>query len=644
MDARRSEAPPHELGALSRELLEALPGGVVYVESDGAIAWVNAEAVTMLGLSFQELVQRYAADFEHDTVHEDGSPCCPDEYPVTRALTTGQAQKGKTVGVKRPNGTTLWAVFSALPVKDADTGEVKGALVTFLDISGRKRVEDELSRSRDLLRTAQKIANVGSWELDLATGRVHWTDQMYAIHGIAEDTFRGGNAHEAMRFVHPDDRSAVSAYTDRVMKDGVPEPAEYRIVRPDGSVRTIWGDGQVVQDDAGRPYKVIGAIQDVTERRALEDQLRQSQRMESIGRLAGGIAHDFNNLLQVILGNADIAMRDPTKQTALIEIKMAAQRAAELTRQLLAFGRRQPFAPADLDVDELIAELTPLLRRMLGERVRVETHGSGRQCSVSADRGQLEQVLINLCINARDAMPDGGQIAIRTHVVEPDERFRLRRPWATASRYVALDVTDGGAGMEPEVRARAFEPFFTTKDSGAGTGLGLAVVYGIVQQHRGEIELESAPGGGTAVHVYLPAAERAAKPASRAPEGLAPGGSETLLVVEDEVMVQKLVVNVLKGAGYRVLAATDGKEAIALFEREKDRIALVLVDMVMPGMSGRELERRARVLKPGLRVLYTTGYAADPAEIAEIGGDRVLYKPYDRNVLLREVRGMLDKS
>jgi CheY-like chemotaxis protein len=278
--------------------------------------------------------------------------------------------------------------------------------------------------------------------------------------------------------------------------------------------------------------------------------------------------------------------------------------------------------------------------------VRVEVQGSAVPTprSVSADRGQLEQVLINLCINARDAMPDGGRITIRTHVIEPDERFRLRRPWATAPRYVALDVTDCGLGMEPEVRARAFEPFFTTKESGAGTGLGLAVVYGIVQQHRGEIELESASGGGTAVHVYLPAAERAAKPASRAPEGLAPGGSETLLVVEDEVMVQKLVVNVLKGAGYRVLAATDGKEALALFERERDRIALVLVDMVMPGMSGRELERRARALKPGLRVLYTTGYAADPAEIAEIGGERVLYKPYDRNVLLREVRGVLDKN
>ena len=644
MDARRSEAPPHELGSLSRELLEALPGGVIYVESDGAIAWANAEASAMLGLSFQELTQRYAADFENDTVHEDGSPCSVAEYPVMQALATGEAQKGRTIGVKRPNGTTMWAVFSALPVKDAVTGEVKGALVTFLDITTRKRIEDELSRSRDLLRTAQKIANVGSWELDLASGLVHWTDQMYEIHGIADDSFRDGDAREAMRFVHPDDVSAVRAYTDKVMKDGLPVPAEYRIVRPDGSVRTIWGDGQVVHDDSGRPYKVIGAIQDVTERRVLEEQLRQSQRMESIGRLAGGIAHDFNNLLQVILGNADIAMRDPTKQTALIEIKMAAQRAAELTRQLLAFGRRQPFAPTDLDLNELVAELTPLLRRMLGERVRVDFQAGDELFAVSADRGQLEQVLINLCINARDAMPDGGQISIRTHTVEPDERFRIRRPWATAARYAALDVTDGGAGMEPEVRARAFEPFFTTKDAGAGTGLGLAVVYGIVQQHRGEIELESAPGGGTSVHVYLPAVDRTAKPSVRPPEGLAPGGSETLLVVEDEVMVQKLVVNVLKGAGYRVLAATDGKEALALFERDLPRIALVLVDMVMPGMSGRELERRARALRPDIRVLYTTGYASDPAEIAEIGGERVLYKPYDRNVLLREIRSMLDET
>jgi two-component system, cell cycle sensor histidine kinase and response regulator CckA len=251
-------------------------------------------------------------------------------------------------------------------------------------------------------------------------------------------------------------------------------------------------------------------------------------------------------------------------------------------------------------------------------------------------------VLINLCINARDAMPDGGQIAIRLHTVTPDERFRLRRPWATAARYAGLSVTDSGSGMEPEVRARAFEPFFTTKDAGAGTGLGLAVVYGIVQQHRGEIELESTPGGGTSVHVYLPALEHAPKTYARSPEVMAPGGSETLLVVEDEVMVQKLVVNVLKSAGYRVLAARDGQEALALFEREMDRISLVLVDMIMPGMSGRQLELRMHALRPKLAVLYTTGYASDPNEIAELGGERVLYKPYDRNVLLREIRGMLD--
>jgi PAS domain S-box-containing protein len=642
MDARRSEAPPIELGALGRDLMEALPGGAAYIESDGSIVWANAECLRLLGLSFEELTQRYVAEFGPATFNEDGSPCAIENYPVTRALVTGEPQAARTMGVRRADGSMLWAVFSALPVKDANNSEVKGAIVTFLDITERKRVEEELSRSRDLLRTAQKIANVGSWELDLASGIVHWTEQMYEIHGIPEHTFQDRQVRDALRFVHPDDAPAVSNYTDKVLKEGVPVPSEYRIVRPDGALRTIWSDGQVVCDDSGRPYKVIGAIQDVTERRALEDQLRQSQRMESIGRLAGGIAHDFNNLLQVILGNADIAVRDPTKQTALIEIKMAAQRAAELTRQLLAFGRRQPFAPTDLDLGELTAELTPLLRRMLGERVGVEFQRAAELAAVSADRGQIEQVLINLCINARDAMPEGGQIVIRMHTVICDERFRLRRPWANAARYVALSVTDGGSGMEPEVRARALEPFFTTKDAGAGTGLGLAVVYGIVQQHRGEIEIESTPGGGTSVHVYLPALEHPIKTFVRVPEVIAPGGSETLLVVEDEVMVQKLVVNVLKSAGYRVLAARDGKEALALFERQMDRISLVLVDMIMPGMSGRELEQRMHALRPKLAVLYTTGYASDPNEIAELGGERVLYKPYDRNVLLREIRTMLD--
>ena len=641
MDARRSEAPPIELGAFGRDLMEALPGGAVYVERDGSLPWANNEALRMLGLSFDELSRRYVNEFAPQTVYEDGSPCPPDQYPVSLALRTGEPQKPRTIGVRRGDGSTLWAVFSALPVKDAANGAVKGAIVTFLDITERKRVEEELKRSRDLLRTAQKITNVGSWELDLASGLVHWTEQMYEIHGIPEQAFQGG-PRDALRFVHPDDAPVIRTYTEKVLREGVPVPAEYRIVRPDGAVRTIWGDGQVMHDEGGRPNKVIGAIQDVTERRALEDQLRQSQRMESIGRLAGGIAHDFNNLLQVILGNADIALRDPTKQTALIEIKMAAQRAAELTRQLLAFGRRQTFTPADLDLNELISELTPLLRRMLGERVRVDFQNAPQPSAVSADRGQMEQVLINLCINARDAMPDGGQIAIRLELLTPDERFRLHRPWASATRYALMSVTDSGSGMEPEVRARAFEPFFTTKDAGAGTGLGLAVVFGIVQQHRGEIEIESTPGGGTTARVYLPALEHAPKPAPRNVEVIAPGGSETLLVVEDEVMVQKLVVNVLKSAGYRVLAARDGQEALKLFEREMDRISLVLVDMIMPGMSGRELERRMHAVRPKLAVLYTTGYAADPAEIAELGGERVLYKPYDRNVLLNEIRAMLD--
>ena len=644
MDARRSEAPPIELGSLGRDLMQALPGGAVYVESDGSMRWANNEALRMLGLSFDELSQRDIAELAAQTVYEDGSPCPADQYPVSLALRTGEPQTARTIGVRLKDGSTLWAVFSALPVKDPASGAVKGAVVTFLDITDRKRAEEELKRSRDLLRTAQKIANVGSWELDLASGLVHWTEQMYEIHGIAEHAFRGG-ARDALRFVHPDDVPVVRTYTEKVLREGVPVPAEYRIVRPDGAVRTIWGDGQVLRDEGGRPYKVIGAIQDVTERRALEDQLRQSQRMESIGRLAGGIAHDFNNLLQVILGNADIALRDPTRQTALVEIKMAAQRAAELTRQLLAFGRRQPFAPADLDLKELIGELTPLLRRMLGERVGVDFQHAAELAAVSADRGQIEQVLINLCINARDAMPDGGKIAIRLDLLTPDERFRLHRPWAGgAARYAVMCVTDSGSGMEPEVRARAFEPFFTTKDAGSGTGLGLAVVFGIVQQHRGEIEMESSPGGGTSVRVYLPALDHAPKPAPRSIEVMAPGGSETLLVVEDEVMVQKLVVNVLKGAGYRVLAARDGHEALRLFEREMDRISLVLVDMIMPGMSGRELERKMHAVRPKLHVLYTTGYAADPVEIAELGGERVLYKPYDRNVLLNEIRAMLDKK
>jgi signal transduction histidine kinase len=292
------------------------------------------------------------------------------------------------------------------------------------------------------------------------------------------------------------------ARIESVLRGEPPTSTEYRVIRPGGEVRTVWSGGDAVCDEAGNTLKVVGAVQDITERRALEEHLRQSQRLESLGRLAGGVAHDFNNLLQVILGSADIALRDPTRRGALLEIKMAAERAAELTRQLLAFGRRQHFQPVQIVIPELLGELLPLLRRMLGDRVELSTQAHQGRAIAVADRGQLEQIVINLCLNARDAMPEGGVITLATRVDDPDRDRREALSLTEPGSHLTLSVSDTGTGMTPDVRNRAFEPFFTTKDT--GTGLGLAVVYGIVQQHRGGIDVQSALGEGTTFVIALP--------------------------------------------------------------------------------------------------------------------------------------------
>jgi PAS domain S-box-containing protein len=482
-------------------LMEILPGGVVYVRADGTIAAANREALRALGMSYDELTHKYTQDFEPRTIREDGSPFPAEDYPVTRALATGEPQRAVTVGVHRPDGGVSWAVFSAQPLRDPQSSTVIAAVVTFLDITERKRAEDELARNRDLLRAAQRIAQVGAFELDVASGRLEWTEQVYAIHGLAREDF-DGHVSGLLRWIHPEDAGALQAHIEAVMSGGAPAPIEHRIVRPNGEVRWVWSGGDLVRDEQARPVKIIGAVQDVTERRALEEQLRQSQRLESLGRLAGGVAHDFNNLLQVILGSADIARRDPTRASALREIQMAAERAAELTRQLLAFGRRQHFQPIELSLPALLHELSPLLHRMVGESVQLVLEPHQGTPQVSADRGQVEQVVINLCLNARDAMPSGGTVTVRTSIEDPDrttrEALELREP----GPHLVLRVSDTGAGMTPEVRVRVFEPFFTTKES--GTGLGLAVVYGIVQEHRGSIEIQSAPGRGTTFAIHLP--------------------------------------------------------------------------------------------------------------------------------------------
>jgi PAS domain S-box-containing protein len=444
--------------------------------------------------------------------------------------------------------------------------------------------------------------------------------------------------------VHPDDRarSVEVAGGDLSGADVVDFENRYR--RRDGTYRVLsWrGNSDPITGD------MYGVARDITHHRATEAQLRQSQKMEAIGQLAGGVAHDFNNLLLAILANAQLAMYrvplSPEIAEHLKEIEGAAQRAADLTKQLLAFSRRQPLHPVSVDLNALARGLMKMLRRLLPENITIDLIAGDHLASIRADPGQLEQVILNLCVNARDAMEQGGQLRIETENVLIDDRYRETRPWAKPGRYAVLTVADTGVGMTAEVRERAFEPFFTTKDRHRGTGLGLSTLYGIVQQHDGMVHVDSEPGAGSTFKVYLPAGsppESAARNADETDAKARPG-QETILVVEDEERVRRAVVQILERAGYHTIAAENGLEAIRLLDEQGARVHLVLLDVVMPGLGGPETWERMQGVRAGLRVLFTSGYAGDQYREHLPPDAEVLEKPFRSEELLNRIRKKLD--
>ncbi len=403
-----------------------------------------------------------------------------------------------------------------------------------------------------------------------------------------------------------------------------------------------------VRDGEGRIVNYVALMRDITEQVRLERQLAQAQKMEAVGQLAGGIAHDFNNLLQVIQGFATLAAEntrpgEPNREH-LGEVLSAVNRAAELVRRLLAFSRREAFRPAVLDLNALIAEAGRLLRRLIGEHLELDIRPAAGLRPVLADAGQLEQVLINLCVNARDAMPSGGRIGLSTRNADLDARFCAANPWAREGQYACLEVADTGTGIAPEHREHIFEPFFTTKGPGRGTGLGLATVYGIVRQHSGLIQVESEAGRGTVISVYLPVTgQRPEAPSAAAGPRAPQGEGETVLLAEDDEQVRRLAVEVLTRAGYRVRVARDGEEAEARFLEAPGEVRLAVLDVVMPKRGGREVAERLRRVRPDLPVLFASGYSPEQLPESLAPGQLVLNKPYRPEELLARVRRLLDK-
>jgi PAS domain S-box-containing protein len=492
-----------------------------------------------------------------------------------------------------------------------------------------------LGEREELLIEAERIAHVGTWAWDIRSGSVAWSEELYRILG-RDPSADAATFDNFIASIHPEDRVRVKELSERAAVGDVAERADFRVVRPGGSIREVMGLAQIFRDPQGVPHRMVGAIMDVTEGKLLEQRLVQAQKMEALGRLAGGIAHDFNNLLTVILLNIQFLRSRATEHASrLDEVFHAASRAAELTGQLLAFSRRAPQRAVRLDLNDLVTRMRSLLERVIGEDVEVVFEPAAASPMVLAPEAQLEQVLMNLAVNARDAMPDGGRLTIRTAVEAAGA--------GAGRRSIRLSVSDTGTGMDEAMRARIFEPFFTTKEPGKGTGLGLSTVFGVVSQCGGVVDVESEPGRGSTFHVVLPCAPESADATVAPRHEAAAGTGETILLVEDEKALRATVANVLRDAGYDVLSAERPSAALSIWGAERTRIALLLCDVVMPETGGRQLATRLREDKASLPIVLMTGYDPEEGHRAPFVS-HVLSKPFSAEELLATVRAALARG
>jgi len=508
--------------------------------------------------------------------------------------------------------------------------------------------EEALRRANQLLEETQAVARLGGWELDVVRDTLFWTDETYRIHETSPAEYRPTVA-TGIAFYAPESIPLITVAVQDAIERGTPFDLELELITPTGRRISVRATG-VATMEQGRTVKISGAFQDITERKRLEAQLSQSQRLEAVGQLAGGIAHDFNNILTAIRGYAELARRgleeDESRRDDLDELIANADRAAALIRQLLAFSRRQVLEPQVLDPAAIVEGIVPMLRRLIGEQVELTTHTAPDLGSVKVDPSQLEQVIVNLAVNARDVMSDGGKLTIELSNFEFDAAYVAAHAEAVPGPYVLLAVSDTGVGMDAATKARAFEPFFTTKGVGKGTGMGLATVYGIVKQSGGFIYVYSEPGQGTTFRICLPRVAR--EPSGAVAETLAArpslSGAETILLAEDESAVRGFARRTLEAYGYTVLEAAGGAEALTIAASHSGPIALLLTDVVMPGLQGHQLAAQLTAARPEMRVLYVSGFTENSVIHDGVADQGVAFlaKPFSADALGEAVRAVLD--
>ncbi len=641
---RAAEEAQRQTEARFRDIFENAVEGIYQSTPQGRVLEVNRTMARICGYASPEELCAQVRDLARDFYAE---PAQRAEF--VRLLNLQGEVLGYESQIKHQDGTTIWISENARTVRDA-RGELLYYEGMVTDVTARKLAEDALRRSEERFREmAERIADV-FYIAALDTG--HWTYASPAYEPIWGRRLVELYARPAqwIESVIMEDRARV------IEAHGQLGPAqeyriEYRIRRPDGALRWIEDRRYAIHEPNGEMKRAVGVATDITPRKQLESQLVQAQKMEAVGQLAGGLAHDFNNVLTIVIGYARLLLDRGTMPAdavaPLTQIFNAGTRAANLTRQLLVFSRRQTVTRQAIDLNQVAGEISEMLRRLIGEHIKLELTLMPGVCAADADAGMIEQVIMNLAVNARDAMTNGGTLVIATERVTIADAASRRHPVARTGEFVCLSVRDTGYGIAPDNLARIFEPFFTTKEVGEGTGLGLAMVFGIVQQHDGWIEVESAVGAGTCFRILLPAVPVGLPAAGRSsvhPFAVS-GGTETMLLVEDEAPVREFAVAVLRGHGYRVLQAGSGAEALDVWKWHASRIALLVTDLVMPdGLGGVELAERLRKEKPTLKIVLTSGYAteANGKEFKPPPGTHFIHKPYKPQVLAQAVRDALD--
>ncbi|WKW11731.1 PAS domain S-box protein [Pseudogemmatithrix spongiicola] len=618
-----------------RALLEHLSDSVLVLDADARVTYASPAAAPMLGWTPDEL----AGQDMFTLLHPEDVPYARERFAACLSEPGLPLQVECRVRHRRADYRTI----EVIAVNRLNAPSVRGVVASFRDVTERKQAQAALREARDTLQTLIDSAPLAIISLDL-TGRVlTWNRTAEGMFGWLASEVSG----RTPPFLNDDQLSEFQGLIGRVTSGETLKDVEVSRHRRDGTPIEIALFATPVRGPDGRVQRVLSMLMDNTERKSLQSQLAVAQKVEAVGGLAGGIAHDFNNLLTAILAPAELLIEtlsgDPESVRDVTEIRDAARRAADLTRQLLAFSRRQVLQPRPLNLNEVVTGMTGMLRRLISEDIDLHTSCAGELGTVRADPSQLEQVLVNLVVNARDAMPNGGRLTIETANVEIDKTHASTQLLVTPGSYVMLSVHDTGAGMSPETQARLWEPFFTTKPKGKGTGLGLSTAYGIVKQSGGYIWAESEPGQGATFKILLPRVEVAADSLATAPLDAPPRGTERLLVVEDDDMVRRVTQRTLTANGYDALVASSGGEALLLAEANAYKFDMLVTDVIMPGMSGGELAERMRAMRPTLKVLFVSGYTDDVVvRHGVLEGDvAFLQKPFTSDSLLRKVKDVL---